>query len=50
MFRLAGIFQGIMRWVKVGTAESAHAMAQGKRVRCMAEPRWRQVEKILRGA
>jgi len=50
MFRLAGILQGIMGRVKDGTAASAHATAQGKRARPMAEAGWRQVENILKGA
>jgi aminoglycoside phosphotransferase (APT) family kinase protein len=41
MFRLAGIFQGIMKRHVVGTASSEQALKNGKSARPMAELGWR---------
>ncbi len=45
MFRLAAILQGIMGRVVAGTATSAHAIANGKLARPMAELAWAQCSK-----
>jgi hypothetical protein len=41
MFRLAGIFQGIMKRYLDGTAASEQALKDGKTARPMAELGWR---------
>ncbi|MDA5193334.1 phosphotransferase family protein [Govanella unica] len=46
IFRLAGIMQGIMGRVVAGTASSAHAVANGKLAKPLAEIAWAEVERL----
>lgn len=46
IFRLASIAQGIMGRVKTGTATSAHAIANGKLARPLAETAWDEVKRL----
>jgi aminoglycoside phosphotransferase (APT) family kinase protein len=46
MFRLAGIFQGIMKRYVDGTAASEQALLDGKRARPMAELGWRHANRL----
>lgn len=46
IFRMAGIMQGIMGRVVAGTATSAHAVANGKLAKPLAEIAWAEVERL----